>query len=572
MLEFIYLIEAKAINVRNYPKRTAFAACVILLLSICGMSSAQTLTNLNSSHNHWLNEEVESIISEEEKNYFLSLEGNKQRDTFISAFWKAHDPTPGTKANEFQVEHYRRLKIAQQRYGTNNIAGHHSVRGKIYIKLGEPVQVVTFKAPLLVSNLEAWLYPPFKSSGIGYDFYILFFRKDAKSDYAPFCPGDDAPSILLKQKFPGSLHQRDQAALKMLFQYDQLLGQLSLSMLPDEHRPVMHNNRSEILRALKRRNHAGQKLIKSLLAPPRMYDDSHLARIFAILDGKHQEIKEKFVRTRPSFSHHFIVLRDDNSRAKVLCSFQIESKEVSMKDYFGKCYVVLRISLKAFGSGNVPVAEKRQFVSASFDSWEIHSGVAGDLIYIGDLQLNPGTYTVEMTIDNPLDGKRFVITDKVAVSQPSAGQLSISPPVLQSGSILKTSIDGIVTWPYVFDDAQYCPVSNGSVRKGKDAEILYQMYVPRRQKYSTVEIVCELVRHQTVVWHNREKVFVDSLKPSRFYTGVVKVPAGKFASGTYSVRIHARTPMPPEAKSECQLIIDERKGVDTPTVLLRVTE
>jgi len=57
------------------------------------------------------------IITATEKNVFLQLETNMERDFFIEVFWKQRDPTPGTPENEFKDEHYQRINYANRTFG-----------------------------------------------------------------------------------------------------------------------------------------------------------------------------------------------------------------------------------------------------------------------------------------------------------------------------------------------------------------------------------------------------------------------------------------------------------------------
>ena len=53
----------------------------------------------------WLEEEVVYIMAPIEREVFLKLETDRERDLFQNAFWKHRDPTRGTPMNEFRQEH-----------------------------------------------------------------------------------------------------------------------------------------------------------------------------------------------------------------------------------------------------------------------------------------------------------------------------------------------------------------------------------------------------------------------------------------------------------------------------------
>jgi TonB family protein len=86
---------------------------------------------------NWLNDEVTIIISAKEKDVFLKLQTDKERDLFIASFWKQRDPNPATSENEFKTEHYRRLQYADQTYGTPTTPGRKTEAGQLYIVTGD---------------------------------------------------------------------------------------------------------------------------------------------------------------------------------------------------------------------------------------------------------------------------------------------------------------------------------------------------------------------------------------------------------------------------------------------------
>jgi len=68
---------------------------------------------IEKKYQAWLKDEVNYLITDEEKKLFLSLQTDRERNAFISAFLARRDPVPLTPANEFKDEHYRRLAEAR---------------------------------------------------------------------------------------------------------------------------------------------------------------------------------------------------------------------------------------------------------------------------------------------------------------------------------------------------------------------------------------------------------------------------------------------------------------------------
>ncbi len=108
--------------------------------AICLQPAAQSA--LSPEWKKWLSEDVVYIITPKEREIFLSLSSDRERLAFREAFWNQRDPTPGTPVNEFRDEHYRRLRYANEYFGRGTVKlGRETDRGRIYILLGEPVDI-----------------------------------------------------------------------------------------------------------------------------------------------------------------------------------------------------------------------------------------------------------------------------------------------------------------------------------------------------------------------------------------------------------------------------------------------
>jgi len=84
----------------------------------------------------WLNDEVNYIITMKERDVFLKLGTDKERDIFIEAFWKQRDPNPNTPDNEFKIQHYTLIQAADLIFGQPGIPGHKTEAGRYLIVRG----------------------------------------------------------------------------------------------------------------------------------------------------------------------------------------------------------------------------------------------------------------------------------------------------------------------------------------------------------------------------------------------------------------------------------------------------
>ena len=91
-------------------------------------------------YRQWMINEVQWIITPEERGAFIHLTDDDQREAFIRGFWERRNPTPGSAENEFKEEHYRRIAFADSHY-KESIRGSKTDRGRIYIIYGPPDEI-----------------------------------------------------------------------------------------------------------------------------------------------------------------------------------------------------------------------------------------------------------------------------------------------------------------------------------------------------------------------------------------------------------------------------------------------
>ena len=121
-------------------KKTTILLMVLLfgvVLEVLAVQATAPAPKMPPKYDKWLDEEVAYIITAKEKDVFLSLASDRERDLFIESFWKARDPSPGTPQNEFKEEHYRRLQYANQNFGTTTESGWKTWPGRNTIIFGE---------------------------------------------------------------------------------------------------------------------------------------------------------------------------------------------------------------------------------------------------------------------------------------------------------------------------------------------------------------------------------------------------------------------------------------------------
>lgn len=138
------------------------------------------------------------IMMDEERDVFMQLQTNRDRDIFIETFWAQRDPTPGTPANEYKQQHIQRFHHANQRYGRSTAReGWRTDQGRIYIILGEPHSVERFMSQQGIYPTEVWYYYGDKEKGLPPHFGIVFFKRSGIGEFQLYDHVADGPSALL---------------------------------------------------------------------------------------------------------------------------------------------------------------------------------------------------------------------------------------------------------------------------------------------------------------------------------------------------------------------------------------
>jgi GWxTD domain-containing protein len=182
-------------------KNKLFRSMLILFFCTSLLFPGQKMKekDLSPRFQEWL-KLVSYIVRPEEKEVFLLLSNDRERDLFIESFWKQRDPTPGTPQNEYKQEHTRRFVHANQRYGRNTPReGWMTDQGRIYIILGEPISKEIFETSGIYPA-EVWTYYGDKSKGLPTQFNLVFFQRSGSGEYKLYNPTSDGPAALIIDK------------------------------------------------------------------------------------------------------------------------------------------------------------------------------------------------------------------------------------------------------------------------------------------------------------------------------------------------------------------------------------
>jgi Ca-activated chloride channel family protein len=114
-------------------------------------TAAADAAELAPRYRAWL-DEVALLITPKERETFLGLQKDYQRDTFERRFWEVRDPFPQTAANEFKDRWDQNSAIARKRLG--NLT---EDRAHMILFNGEPREVFPVRCDVLMP-LEIWSF------------------------------------------------------------------------------------------------------------------------------------------------------------------------------------------------------------------------------------------------------------------------------------------------------------------------------------------------------------------------------------------------------------------------------
>ncbi len=148
-----------------------------------GTAAANPEQALHGVYKSWLEQDVLWIITPEERDAFLKLTNDEERDKFVEQFWARRDP-PGTASGTAREEHYARIAYSNQHFASNTGAGWRSDRGHIYIVYGMPESIDSHPATggtVSAFPYEVWHYKYI--AGIGDNVDLAFVDTCQCGDY-----------------------------------------------------------------------------------------------------------------------------------------------------------------------------------------------------------------------------------------------------------------------------------------------------------------------------------------------------------------------------------------------------
>jgi GWxTD domain-containing protein len=421
-------------------KKSALAVALVLLCGPLAVGQNEE-PQLAKKYETWIKEEVVYIISPKEKEVFYKLENDRDRDLFIEEFWRQRDPTPGTPRNEFKDEHYRRIAFANLRFGSpSSKQGWKSDRGRIYIKLGPPIDVQRFESANTYP-LELWYYrgdPRLGQRGL---LRLLFFQKYGAGDYKLYHPVSDGPKSLLpdptrtperlgvlklppmpdvtwpssltgtSKAMPAGWDETDQNAYYLLTEYGtDEVAEATFSLIPGS------------------RDIGGQLLASvNLLGDVEAYPQKKIKDDYALDFLAHKPTVEV------SYSTFFI-----NNRCQMAAlqspsgdfflHYVIVPENLTLENYQTTYFADLKTDIRLTDEHGATVYQGEKYIPVDLKKDEVKA-VQGRSFQLYDaLPVIPGVHKVNLLLENTVS-KEFTTVERT-IAVPDARRLGMSPVIM----------------------------------------------------------------------------------------------------------------------------------------------
>ncbi len=416
------------------PKSIVILLVALALGALPAAAQKVSVKDLTPRYRAWLEEEVVYIISPKEKDVFLRLGSDREREMFITAFWKARDEDPTTPENKFKDEHDRRIEFANKNFGRGlKAGGWRSDMGRIYIILGEPKTIDKYENESSVYPMIVWFYSGMMGGSLPSTFNVVFFKKDAAGDYILYSPVRDGPQKLMPF-YNGDMTNYLQAWGE-LRQLNPELAELSMSLIPGEY--VMGMNPSPSSDIL-----IGQKI------PKTGYDSVKDAYAEKLL--KYKDIVEVEYTANYLESDALVyVTRDAAGRAFV--HFLIEPSRLSIERYEGFFRTVFDINGIVSDAAGKTIYQFDRRVPLELNG-EQFAKVKDRLVSYQDaFPLIEGDYKVSLLWKNTVS-KEFSSVE-AALKIPPARSLTLSTPILANRIVRNAAFAGQVK-PFTVGETQ----------------------------------------------------------------------------------------------------------------------
>lgn len=421
----------------------------------------KTLKELDTPYRQWLNEDVVYIITPEERQTFLQLATNEEREQFIEQFWLRRSSNPDLPDNDFKEEHYRRIAYANEHYASG-IPGWKTDRGRIYITWGPADEIEshptggTYDRPMEEGGgttstypWETWRYRYIE--GIGQNIIWEFVDPSSTGEYHLTMDPSEKDALLY---VPG-------AGLSMLEQMGMASKTDRFNRSDGTHLPTAMGGEPASMNEFNR-----LELYAKAFKPPEVKFKDLEAIVTA-----------RIVRDQLQFHWRADFLKVTNDTILVPISIQIPNNQLSYAQKEG----VHSATANIFGRVSTLTGRRVQVfedpISSEIPESLFQQSVKLQSIYQKAIPLRPGLYRLDIVVKDLKSGNVGVVNTRLQVPRYEDDQLQTSSLILADGNKLEhVPSKQIGTGQFVLGSTKVVPRLTADFTNNEKLGIYMQVY------------------------------------------------------------------------------------------------
>ena len=419
----------------------------------------KSLKELETPYKQWLNEDVVYIISPEERQAFLQLETNEEREQFIEQFWLRRSANPDLPDNDFKEEHYRRIAYANEHYASG-IPGWKTDRGRMYIMWGPADEVEshptggTYDRPMEEGGgststypWETWRYRYME--GIGENVIWEFVDPSGSGEYRLTMDPSEKDALL---HVPG-------AGLSLLESMGMASKTDRFTRSDGTNLPKTMGGESASMNEFNRL----EQYSKAFRPPTVKYKD-----LEAIVTAR-------IVRDQLHFTYRTDYLKVTNDTVLVPVTVQIPNNQLSFDSKEGVHSATLNIFGRVSTLTGRVVQTFEDPVSRDFPESLFQKSVKLQSIYQKAVPLRPGLYRLDIVIKDVKSGNVGVINTRLQVPRFDDDTLEASSLIL-ADQLEHVPAKQIGTGQFVLGSSKVRPKLDGEFPSNEKLGIYMQVY------------------------------------------------------------------------------------------------
>ena len=426
-----------------------------------GQSDRQLLKELDSQYKKWLDEDVIYIISPEERNAFIHLQTNEEREQFIEAFWQRRNPDPDSPENTFKEEHYRRIAYANEHFASG-VPGWKTDRGRIYIAWGPPdekeehTQGDQWTRPMDQGGgttstyaYEDWTYR--YAEGLGENFEMEFVDPTGTGEFHLTMDPSEKDALI---NMPGG-GLTDAEAMGMASKTQRFQNTDGTHMAGTNEGVMQHEGLNEFTRL--------ENFAKAFTPPPVKFKDLEA------------DVTSRLVRDQLKYDYRFDFMRITSDTVLVPITVQVPTRQLTFKEASGVDTSTLNVFARVTSlSGRVIQTFEDTLVDEQPASL-LQQSLGTAQIYQKQVPLTPGLYKLDIVIKDVNSGNVGVVDTRLAVPRFQEDTLSASSLIL-SDQIAPVSAKDIGLGQFVIGDLKVRPKMDATFTPADKMGVFLQVY------------------------------------------------------------------------------------------------